>query len=69
MDWTWEMSKRRECHAHLQVSGLSTWVDGSLFPETGMTAVGVGRSRDGVGDIKIFFLQKPEVLQVEVKRC
>lgn len=32
MDWTWEMSKGESCHAHLQVSGLSTWVDGEPFP-------------------------------------
>ena len=52
MNWTWEMSKEESCHAHLQVSGLSTWVDGGAFPpRQGMTGVGVGRSRDGIGGV------------------
>lgn len=55
MDWTWEMEQRRELSRAPPGPGpehLGGW--GEPFPETGMTAVGVGRSRDGVGD-KIFF--------------
>ena len=31
MDGTWGMHKGESCHARLQVSGLSTWVDGGAF--------------------------------------
>lgn len=51
MDWTWGMSEGESCHARLQVSGLSTWVDGGAFSQNpGMTG---GGAEIGGGDIKI----------------
>lgn len=41
MDGTWGMHKGESCHARLQVSGLSTWVDGGAFFQIrGMTGGG-----------------------------
>lgn len=66
MDWTWGMSEGESCHARLQVSGLSTWVDGGAFSPKPRDDW--GRSRDWGENIKIS-LQKPEVLQEGVKLC
>lgn len=66
MDWTWGMSEGESCHARLQVSGLSTWVDGGAFSPKPRDDW--GRSRDWGENIKIS-LQKPQVLQEGVKLC
>lgn len=55
MNGTWGMRKGESCHARLQVSGLSTWVDGGAFSQDPrMTG---GGADIGEGDIKIL-LQK-----------
>lgn len=55
MNGTWGMRKGESCHARLQVSGPSTWVDGGAFSQDpGMTG---GGADIGGGDIKIL-LQK-----------
>lgn len=60
------MNEGESCHAHLQVSGPSIWVDGGAFSrDWGMTGE---EQRLGRKIIKIL-LQKPEVLQKGVKRC
>lgn len=65
MDWTWGMSEGESCHARLQVSGLSTWVDGGAFsPKLGGDW---GRSRDWGENIKISLQKEPEVFGERVK--
>lgn len=56
MNGTWGMRKGESCHARLQVSGLSTWVDGGAFSQDRGMRLGEEQTLEG-RDIKIL-LQK-----------